>query len=90
VAAGPYAISLCAAQTTAHGAPHPAKGQSGCPCAGGCGMLCGVHAVLPPDPIVASAGPEIFGVAPMPALRPAVVICAPAWRPQTQRAPPVA
>ncbi len=88
VAAGPYAVSLCAAQTTAHGAPQPSKDQNGCPCAGGCGMLCGAHAVLPPDPLIAAVGPEIFGPAPMPALRSESIVCAPDWRPQSQRAPP--
>ena len=87
-AAGPFAISLCSSHTTSDGAPLPADGQSGCPCAGGCGMLCGVHAVLAPEPVIIATGSEVFGPAPVPRLRPTGVVHAPEWRPQAPRGPP--
>ena len=57
-AAGPFAISLCSSHATSDGAPLPADGQSGCPCAAGCGMLCCAHAVLAPEPVIIAAGTQ--------------------------------
>ena len=90
VAAGPFAISLCSAHATSDGAPLPADGQSGCPCAGGCGMLCCAHAVLAPKPVIIASGAEVFGPAPAPRLHPMGVVRAPDWRPQAPRGPPLA
>ena len=86
--AGPFAISLCSPHATSNGAPRPADGQSGCPCAAGCGMLCGAHAVLTPEPVVFAAEAQEFGPAPAPILRPMAVVRAPGWRPQAARGPP--
>lgn len=87
VVAGPIG-GPCSAHTTTDGASLPADGQSGCPCAGGCGMLCCVHVLLPPEPVVIATGEEVFSPAPVPASRPTGVICVPDWRPQAPRGPP--
>jgi hypothetical protein len=87
-AAGPFASSPCSAHTTNNGAPSPADGQSGCPCAGGCGMLCCAHAVLAPEPVVIVVAARVFGPAPAPRLRPLSVVRTPDWRPQAPRGPP--
>ncbi len=87
-AAGPFSSSPCSAQTTNDRAPLPADGQSGCPCAAGCGTSCCTHAVLAPEPIVIAAGTQEFGPAPAPRLRPVGVVRTPDWRLQAPRGPP--
>jgi hypothetical protein len=88
VAAAPIAASICSAHATSDRAPLPAEGQSGCPCAAGCGTLCCAHAVLAPEAAVIASGADVFGPALAPRLRPVGVVHAPDWPPQAARAPP--
>ena len=86
--AGPFVASPCSAHTTSDGKPLPADGQSGCPCAAGCGTLCCAQAVLAPEPVVIATEAQEFGPAPTPRFRPMGVVRAPDWRPQAPRGPP--
>jgi hypothetical protein len=86
-AAVPFATGHCASVSDA--ANDSPVSQSGCPCAGGCGMQCCGHALAVPAPVIfgaayAYAGPVarevlLFGV-----VRPVT------HRPQIPRAPPFA
>lgn len=81
--------TLCLAGGSAGGSPAPAGGDTGCPCAAGCGMQCGVHALAGPPQsllVLASWG-AATGLA-LPAIEP---VQQPTLRsPERARAPPAA
>jgi hypothetical protein len=86
---GDAPFSLCTAGASVAGAPSPVNHDNGCPCAAGCGMQCGVHALAGPPKsanhlTLAGTGALI----PLPALVPAIRT----WvrSPQVARAPPMA
>jgi len=86
-AAGPLTAALCASSAQADGSA-PVQ-QSGCPCAGGCGMQCCGHALTPRPPIVVGAAYSCAGtIAPAP--QPVAVVRPADHRPQIPRAPPLA
>lgn len=88
---GSPAGTLCTSSGSATG-PHvpPGRSDTGCPCAAGCGMQCGVHAAgAPPQDVFALAS---FGAgAALPPPPPIEQAPAPtSRRPQLARAPPAA
>jgi hypothetical protein len=86
---GAYPFSLCSAGTSIAGSQSPADHQTGCPCAAGCGMQCGVHALAgPPQTPIAVELAQAGVLMPLPALEVAV---RPAMRGlQVARGPPQA
>jgi hypothetical protein len=90
VAAGiPFGLSLCSSGASIAGSQAPASHQSGCPCAGGCGMQCCVHALAgPPQSLTALDRTQVGALLSPAALEPVVRIAA--RRPQLARAPPAA
>ncbi len=89
VAAGGLFTPLCSGQASVGTAQTPLGHDNGCPCAAGCGMQCGVHALAGPPATVIAFG--TFGVANL-VPPPAIVAVPPAatHRPQLARAPPAA
>lgn len=87
VAGGAFPFSLCSAGASVASSQAPGSHQNGCPCAGGCGMQCSVHALAgPPQTLIVLAQTGIGTRLPMPALAPAVRITM--RGPQLARAPP--
>jgi hypothetical protein len=89
VAAGGMFVPLCSGQASVGTAQTPLGHDNGCPCAAGCGMQCGVHALAGPPANVIAFG--AFGVASQ--LPPLAIVAAPPaaeHRPQLARAPPAA
>ena len=89
VAGGAFATVLCSAHASVGNAPSPLGHDTGCPCADGCGMQCGVHALAGPPQVVIAYGS--FGAAralPSPAIAPAPLSAS--HSPQLARAPPAA
>lgn len=85
-AASPFATSLCAAASD--GSSHaPVGHDSGCPCAGGCGMQCYAQTFVGPAQMVIAHGvTAAVTLTPVPALGPIIRV---AYRsPQIPRAPP--
>jgi hypothetical protein len=88
LAAGAAAPGVTCA-TSAGEAPSPSHGNTGCPCAAGCGMACCAQALSRPSPVsVAIVRTFVRSAMPVPAraspVRPAEN------GPQSARAPPVA
>jgi hypothetical protein len=86
---GAYPFSLCTAGASVAGTPSPVNHDNGCPCAAGCGMQCGAHALAGPPKganhlTLSGAGARM----PLPALIPAIRIGV--RGPQLARAPPMA
>jgi hypothetical protein len=83
---GSPAGTLCTSSGS-HGSSVPSdRSDTGCPCAAGCGMQCGVHAAVPPQHVVTLA---FFGAAT--SLAPPAIEQAPTLalrRPQLARGPP--
>jgi hypothetical protein len=76
-AGGAFPFSLCSAGASAGAsvgnAQAPASHQNGCPCAGGCGMHCGVHALAgPPQTLVTIGLPQVRAPMLLPAFAGAV------------------
>jgi len=89
VAAGGLLTPLCSGQLSVGKAQGPLGQDNGCPCAAGCGMQCGVHALAGPPQTAIAFG--AFGNASR--LAPPAIEAAPrlALRgPQLARAPPAA
>ncbi|MGH6725985.1 MAG: hypothetical protein ACREB8_05495 [Pseudolabrys sp.] len=89
VAAGsPFANSLCAAAASIERSQAPGSHDSGCPCAGGCGMQCCAQTLAAPPPAAIALELTLATVLPPPpAISPVV---RPAVRsPQVARAPPI-
>jgi len=86
-AAVPFVASHCASVSDA-GNDSPVN-QSGCPCAGGCGLQCCTHALAAPTPIVCGAAHGCAGAVAPEAILFGVVRPF-AHRPQIPRAPPAA
>jgi len=80
---------LCLSGGSAGGSPAPVGGDTGCPCAAGCGMQCGVHALAaPPQSSLACASLGAATVLPPPAIE---QVQQPTLRgPQRARGPPAA
>ena len=87
IAAAPFLTSHCTS-VSAEGNAGPV-GQTGCPCAAGCGMQCCVQALLAPPPVVVEAA-QSFAGAMVPEARLAGVVRPVSHRPHIPRAPPVA
>jgi hypothetical protein len=88
VAAGGVLVPLCSGQASVGNAQGPVGHDNGCPCAAGCGMQCGAHALAgPPQTVIA------FGAFSAASLLPPPAIDAPprlaVRNPQLARAPPV-
>jgi hypothetical protein len=80
-------FSLCTAAAS-HGVPQPARHDTSCPCAGGCGMQCCSSALAAPPQAVAvliRAGVRITPAAAIVAVAPPSL-----HTPQLARAPPTA
>jgi hypothetical protein len=89
VAAGGFALVLCSAQVSVGSAQGPLGHDNGCPCAAGCGMQCGAHALAgPPQTVIALASPGAASLLPPPAIEapPRLHLRSP----QLARAPPAA
>jgi hypothetical protein len=86
LAAGPFALSLCAAATADAGSLAPGNHDAGCPCAAGCGMqCCALTLAGPPQVISVKVGlTHVSALTPAfaPTIRPA------ARSPHVPRAPP--
>lgn len=90
VAAGAnFDSSLCAAASTADAPQPPARHDTGCPCAAGCGMQCCGQALAGAPPIaIALALTHACAPTPAPAIE---AMVRPAGKgPQIPRAPPAA
>jgi hypothetical protein len=89
VAAGGFSLVLCSAQTSVGNAQSPVGHDNGCPCAAGCGMQCGAHALAsPPQTVIALTLPRAAGLLLPP---PIDAVPRPHLRgPQLARAPPAA
>ncbi len=87
VAAAPFLMRHCTSVSVA-GNEGPV-GQSGCPCAAGCGMQCCAQALLAPPPVVVEAA-QSFAGAMVPEARLVGVVRPASHRPHIPRAPPVA
>jgi len=88
VAAGAPDASLCVSSASA--SPHSGAGHAtGCPCAGGCGTQCCVHAIAGPPQTAIVLAPAIIAQ-----LAPSLAIVSAArphlHSPQLARAPPTA
>jgi hypothetical protein len=88
-AGGVFGPVLCSAHASVGNAQTPIDRDNGCPCAAGCGMQCGVHALAgPPHAVIAFGLARVAGTMPLPAVdvapRPAL------HRPQLARGPPAA
>lgn len=81
--------ALCRSSRAAGSTQTPASHQTACPCAAGCGMLCGLHAAsMPPQISVVLAALDAAGL-----LAPAAMVAIERpvlHSPQRARAPPVA
>ncbi len=82
-------FSLCSAGASVASSQSPADRQTGCPCAGGCGMQCCVHALAgPPQTLIALGIAQVGVLRPPAALEP--VVRSAMRSPQVARAPPAA
>ena len=88
VAAGAPDASLCVSSASA--SPHSGAGHAtGCPCAGGCGTQCCVHAIAGPPPAAIVVAPAaVATLAPPPVIVSAVRPYP--HSPQLARGPPAA
>ena len=84
-----FATVFCSAHASVGNAQAPTGQDNGCPCAAGCGMQCGVHALAaPPQTVIAFGSLGAARLLAPPAIAPAP---RPAWySPQLARAPPAA
>ncbi len=89
VAAGGFLTPLCSGQLSVGNAQVPGSHDNGCPCAAGCGMQCGVHALAgPPQTVIAFGTLGTASRLAPPRIEPAP---RPAWHtPRLARAPPAA
>ncbi len=86
-AAGLLQSSLCSEATSAGGSP--AKHETGCPCAAGCGTSCCAQTLLGPPQITVALGPtRAVAIGPAYAIAPVVRLAD--RSPQIPRAPPAA
>ncbi len=87
---GSLDLTPCSVSTSAGGSHTPASHQTGCPCAAGCGMQCGVHVLnAPPAVAFAVLNVRVSAMTPVPEIE-AVVRPADRRLPQIPRAPPAA
>jgi hypothetical protein len=78
-AGGALGFTICSSVASVGSPQAPAGHDTGCPCAAGCGMQCGIHALAPPpqvaiadlarDADVAAASPLRTGVIHRPVIR---------------------
>ncbi len=88
-AGGVFSPVLCAAGASVGSAQSPLGHDNGCPCAAGCGMQCGAHALaVPPRTVIAFALAGASKPLPLPAIDAAPR--AALRNPQLARAPPAA
>jgi hypothetical protein len=88
-AGGVFTIVLCSAGASVGNAQGPLGHDNGCPCAAGCGMQCGAHALAgPPQTVIALASPGAVSLLPPPTIDAAPRLTL--RRPQLARAPPAA
>jgi len=85
-AAGPLVTTLCTSGARTD-SQEPVN-QTACPCAGGCGMPCCVHALTAPTPVVIGAAQAHAG-AMVPEVRLAGVVRQVSHHPHIPRAPPL-
>ena len=72
-AGGVFPFSLCSAGVSVGSAQAPAGHQNGCPCAGGCGMHCSIHALAgPPQTLVTGGLRQVSALILLPAFAGAV------------------
>jgi hypothetical protein len=82
-------FSLCSAGTSVASSQSPADHQSGCPCAGSCGMQCCVHTLAaPPQTVTVLDLTQVGALITPAALEPVIRLAV--RSPQVARAPPVA
>jgi hypothetical protein len=89
VASGAFATVFCSAYTSVGNVQAPFTNDNGCPCAAGCGMQCGGHALTgPSQTVIAFVSLDTGSLLPPPTIEPAPNL---AWHsPQLARAPPSA
>jgi hypothetical protein len=85
-AGGPFAFSLCSSGASVAGSQAPAGHQNGCPCAGGCGMQCCVHALAGPPQTITLNLAQVGALITPPALKRVIRLAI--RTPQLARAPP--